>query len=265
MIVDSHCHLNYLADCDARLGAAREAGVCGFLCIGVNEATHPQVLAIAERHQDVWASVGVHPESVDATTSLDWLQAAARHPRIVGIGETGLDYVGGDGESPQLRARQRASFAAHLALGAAEALPVIVHTRAADADTMDLLRAHRDCVGVLHCFTESWELARCALDLGWTISISGIVTFRNADNVRAVARQIPDDRLLIETDSPWLAPAPHRGKPNEPAWVVHTAAYLAELRGQALAHLAQHTTANFERLFSTSLPQSRSNSSSNMR
>jgi TatD DNase family protein len=257
VLVDSHCHLNYLDDPHARLTAARLAGVSGFLCIGVNEATQPAVLAIAEQHADVWASAGVHPESVGTATGLDWLELALRHPRVVGVGETGLDYFAATGNDELRCAQQRESFASHLALGAAEGLPVIVHTRGAETDTADLLRAHPECTGVLHCFTESWDLARCALDLGWYVSISGIVTFRNAENVRAVARQIPDDRLLIETDAPWLAPVPHRGKRNEPAWVTHTAACLAELRGQELAHLAEQTTANFARLFSTTALQPR--------
>lgn len=264
MLVDSHCHLNYLDDPDARLARARALGVGGFLCIGVNEPTHAAVVTIAERHPDVWASAGIHPESASDRISPDWVAAAARHDRVVGIGETGLDYFKIDGDPATVRRQQRDSFAAHLSIARVADLPVIVHTRAAEADTIDLLRAHPDTVGVLHCFTESWTLARTALDLGWYVSISGIVTFRNAENVRDVARQIPGDRLLIETDSPWLAPVPHRGKTNEPAYVTHTAAFLAALRGAELEHLAAQTTTNFSRLFSRTHVQAgqRTNSSS---
>jgi TatD DNase family protein len=263
VLVDSHCHLNLLDDCDAKLVAARAVGVSGFLCIGVNRDTHAAVVAIAERHDDVWATAGVHPEGVGAAVDVDWLEVALRHPRIVGVGETGLDYF--RGANPATVRNQRNSFAAHLALGAVYDVPVIVHTRAAENDTIDLLRAHPNTVGVLHCFTESWELAAAALELGWYVSISGIVTFANAGNVRDVARRIPDDRLLVETDCPWLAPVPHRGKSNEPAYVTHTAAHLAALRAQDAEHLMVQTSDNFARLFNRTEFQSRLNSSSNNR
>ena len=264
MLVDSHCHLNYLDDPDAKLAAARAAGVGAFLCIGVDAAAHPAVLALAARHRDVWASVGVHPESATGDP-LDWVRATTRHERIVGIGETGLDYLGVDETDPQRRL-QRDSFAAHLAIAGETHLPVIVHTRAAERDTRDLLIAHRNVVGVLHCFTESWELARAALDLGWYVSISGIVTFRNGENVRDVARRVPFDRLLVETDAPWLAPVPMRGKKNEPAFVVHTATFVANLRGDDRESFDAATSANFGRLFTRTLAnddtQPRTNSSS---
>jgi TatD DNase family protein len=264
VLVDSHCHLNYLDDPDAKLATARALGVGAFLCIGVNESTHDAVVNIAARHPDVWASAGIHPESASDVVSPDWVAAAARHDRVVGIGETGLDYFKIVGDAESVQRQQRESFAAHLSIARAMSLPVIVHTRAAEADTIDLLRAHPDTIGVLHCFTESWTLARAALDLGWYVSISGIVTFHNAENVREVATQIPSDRLLVETDSPWLAPVPHRGKTNEPAYVTHTAAFLATLRGDELEDLAARTTANFSRLFSRTHVQSiqRTNSSS---
>lgn len=262
MLVDSHCHLNYLTDCDAKLAVARTLGVHGFLCIGVKQDTHADVMQIAQRHADVWASAGVHPESVAGESSIDWIESALHHNKIVGIGETGLDYFRVADDAEHVRHAQRKSFAAHLALGRANDLPVIVHTRAADFDTRDLLRAHAGAIGVLHCFTESWELARAALDLGWYVSISGIVTFRNADNVRDVARRIPEDRLLIETDCPWLAPMPYRGKTNEPAFVTETATFLAALRGQPLDELAAQTTENFSRLFKRTAIHDRSNSSS---
>lgn len=259
MLVDSHCHLNYLDDADARLAAARSAGVGEFLCIGVNPDTQHAVTEFAMRHADVWASAGLHPESANENRSLDWVREAACHERVVGIGETGLDYFKID--SDDVRRNQRNSFAAHLDIAREASLPVIVHTRAAEADTLDLLRLHRGTVGVLHCFTESWDLARGALDLGWYVSISGIVTFRNAQNVRDVATRVPDDRLLVETDCPWLAPVPHRGKTNEPAFVTHTAQFLALLRGQTIEAFAERTTANFHQLF-TQTNQERTNSSS---
>ncbi|HET6470605.1 MAG TPA: TatD family hydrolase [Pseudomonadales bacterium] len=247
MLVDSHCHLNYLDDPDAKLAAARAAGVGTCLCISVEAASHPAVLALAERHRDVWASAGVHPESA-SNASLDWVRAATRHERVVGLGETGLDYLDVAESDPKRRV-QRDSFAAHLEIARETDLPVVVHTRAAEADTRDLLHAHRGVVGVLHCFTESWELARAALDLGWYVSISGIVTFRNGENVRDVARRVPQDRLLVETDSPWLAPVPMRGKKNEPAFVVHTATFVAQLRGDDRETFEAYTSANFARLF----------------
>jgi TatD DNase family protein len=264
VLIDSHCHLNYLDDPAAKLAAARAVGVGAFLCVGVAAATQPAVMSLAERHRDVWASVGVHPESA-TNEPLDWVRDCARHERIVGIGETGLDYLGVDDADPKRRL-QRDSFAAHLAIAGEVRLPVVVHTRAAETATRDLLTSHRGVGGVLHCFTESWQLARTALDLGWFISISGIVTFRNGDNVRDVARRVPLDRLLVETDSPWLAPVPMRGKKNEPAYVVHTAAFVADLRGDDREAFAAATSQNFARLFprtaANDRPQLRMNSSS---
>ncbi|HEY6597782.1 MAG TPA: TatD family hydrolase, partial [Pseudomonadales bacterium] len=248
MLVDSHCHLNYLQDCDAKLASARAAGVRGFLCIGAEPQTYADVAAIARRHPDVWVSAGLHPQSVDEHWSIDWVESALPQNKIVGIGETGLDYSRIAEDDTAAQRRQRECFAAHLALARRHALPVIVHTRGAEADTDDLLRSHAGVIGVLHCFTESWPLAQTALDLGWYVSISGIVTFRNADNVRDVARRVPADRLLVETDCPWLAPTPHRGKPNEPKFVVETARFLATLRNEDPEILAQRTTENFERL-----------------
>jgi TatD DNase family protein len=264
VLVDSHCHLNYLADADASLAAARSVGVGGFLCIGVNADAQRAVIDLAERHADVWASAGLHPESAGGGISLDWVREAARHERVVGIGETGLDYFQLNDfkiDADDVKRGQRESFAAHLDIAREASLPVIVHTRAAEADTLELLRLHKGTVGVLHCFTESWELARGALDLGWYVSISGIVTFKNAQNVRDVAARVPADRLLVETDCPWLAPVPHRGKTNEPAFVTHTAQFLAMMRGQAIEAFAEQTTANFHRLFART-NQERTNSSS---
>ncbi len=245
MLVDSHCHLNYLEEPAARLKEARAAGVDRLLCIGVDAQHIDEVLALAAAEPDVWASVGQHPEA--AQGSLDWIEPLLNRPRVVAVGETGLDYhhVAED----DARARQREAFRHQLQLAKRHALPVIVHTRAAEADTLALIREFPGVVGVLHCFTESWAMAAAALELGYYVSISGIVTFRNGENVREVARQVPDDRLLVETDAPWLAPVPYRGKPNAPAYVRATAEFLAELRGVPLAELAATTSANFQRLF----------------
>ena len=245
MLVDSHCHLNYLDDPVAALSRARAAGVGGFLCIGVDADGIGDVLALAEAHDDVWATAGQHPEA--AAGARDWLAGRLTHPRVVAVGETGLDYF--HESSPEAQRRQREAFDEQLALAAQHRLPVVVHTRAAEADTRELLQAHAGVGGVLHCFTESWELASAALDLGYYVSMSGIVTFRSADNVREVARRVPADRLLVETDCPWLAPVPHRGQRNEPGYLPDTASFLAELRGQSPEALAATTTGNFEALF----------------
>lgn len=226
--------------------SARARGVERFLCIGVDAAGIDAVLALAESEPDVWASAGLHPEAAAGTT--DWIRPLLDHPRVVAVGETGLDYF--HAEDADLQRAQREKFAEQLALAGETHLPVVVHTRSAESDTLDLMRAHPGVTGVLHCFTESWAMAASALDLGYYVSISGIVTFRNGANVREVARQIPTDRLLIETDSPWLAPVPHRGRTNEPAFVADTAAFLSELRGCTLEELGKSTTQNFLRLFS---------------
>ncbi len=245
MLVDSHCHLNYLEDPDLRLDEARARGVSGVLCIGVDEGGIEDVLALAQAHTDVWASVGQHPEGAAADPS--WIVRHLDAPRVVALGETGLDYH--HESDAGARARQRKRFEYQLGLAQDTGLPVVVHTRAAEADTLELLRAHESVRGVLHCFTESWQMARAALDLGFHISISGIVTFKSADNVREVAAAVPADRLLVETDAPWLAPVPHRGQTNAPAFVRDTAHFLATLRQVDEAELAERTTENFFRLF----------------
>jgi len=245
LLVDSHCHLNYLDDPDASLSAARAAGVGAFLCIGVGKDNIHEVLQSAERHEDVWASVGQHPQAADSAP--DWIEGYLCHPRVVAVGETGLDYHHGKDE--RIRELQRQRFDYQLNLAGDVGLPVIVHSRDAQAHTRALLERHAGVTGVLHCFTESWELAAAALDLGFYIAISGIVTFNNGANVREVARRIPRDRLLVETDSPWLAPVPHRGQTNEPSFVVDTARYLAEFLEWPYEELARQTTQNFFRLF----------------
>ncbi|SDS35501.1 TatD DNase family protein [Halopseudomonas xinjiangensis] len=254
MLVDSHCHLDRLdltphsGSLDVALDAARERGISKFLCIGVDAANAPVVKELAERYQDVYCSVGIHPLDLtaDASTSLEWLLKTINHPRVVAIGETGLDYH----YEPEMASQQRDSFRCHLQAARQTGKPVIIHTRTARTDTLDLLReADLPHAGVLHCFTEDWEMARAALDMGYYISLSGIVTFRNADALRDVARKVPTERLLVETDSPYLAPVPHRGKPNEPRFVREVAEFLAELRGVTLERLAESTTENFHRLF----------------
>lgn len=245
MLVDSHCHLNYLEDPGLRIREARAAGVGAQLCIGVDEAHISEVLALADQEPDVWASVGQHPDA--AENACDWIEPALDHPRVVAVGETGLDYF--HCEEGDARARQRANFEQQLELADRHALPVVVHTRAAESDTLALMRQFPNVRGVLHCFTESWQMASVALELGYFISISGIVTFRNGENVREVARLVPGERLLIETDAPWLAPVPHRGKPNAPAYVRDTAIFVAELRGVTFEALAEQTSRNFYTLF----------------
>lgn len=254
MLVDSHCHLDRLdltahdGSLDKALEAARERGVGHFLCIGVSADNAAAVRALAARFSDVDCSVGIHPLDVgpQGAPALDWLLGELEHPKVVAIGETGLDYH----YEPETAELQRDSFRLHLEAAQVTGKPVIVHTREARADTLELLReAALPQGGVLHCFTEDWPMAKAALDLGFYISLSGIVTFRNAEALREVARQVPADRLLVETDSPYLAPIPYRGKPNLPQYVRDVAEFLAQLRGVEYARFAEQTTANFARLF----------------
>ncbi len=253
MLVDSHCHLDFEvfeAELDGVVGRAKAAGVGKLVTICTRLTAFDRVLAIAERFENVWCSVGIHPHEAasepDAATAR--LVELASHPKVVGIGEAGLDYH--YDHSP--RERQREVFRRHIEAARRSGLPLIVHSREADEDTVALLRegaAEGGLAGVIHCFSSTELLARGAMELGFYISLSGIVTFRNAESLRAIARGIPDDRLLVETDAPYLAPVPHRGKRNEPAFVVHTAALVAELRGTAPDVFAAMTTANFHRLF----------------
>lgn len=253
MLIDSHCHLNYegLADRqDEVLANARQRGIGGFLNISTRQREWDDVIAVAEREPDVWASVGVHPHEADAHPDLGAaaLVEASAHPRVIAIGECGLDYYYDKSD----RNSQRERFSAHIDAARSTGLPLIIHTRDAEQDTADMLT---EAVGkggiaaVLHCFTGSAGLARTALDLGLFVSISGIVTFKNAKDLQETAKTIPSDRLLVETDSPFLAPVPHRGQTCEPAFVADTAAFLAELRGEPLDDLAAATTTNFFRLF----------------
>jgi len=245
VFVDSHCHLNYLDDPAQALARARARNVDGCLCIGVEQGCIDEVLALASDNEGVWASVGEHPGS--CTGDASWVRGFVGHESVVAIGETGLDYhYVGDAAQREL---QRRTFAQQLAVADEFGLPVIVHTRAAEQDTLALIAEFPGVRGVLHCFTESWEMAERALEFGYFISISGIVTFKNGGNVREVARRVPLERLLIETDAPWLAPVPNRGKQNEPAFVVDTAEYLADLRELAVSVVADTTRSNFFRLF----------------
>ena len=252
-LVDSHCHLNYegLADRQEEvLAAARARGVQGFLNISTRQKEWGDVVGAAERHPDVWASIGVHPHEADAHPDLGAaaLIEAAAHPRVIAIGECGLDYYYDKSD----RAAQRERFGGHIEAARESGLPLVVHTRDAEEDTAEILTREvgkGGVTGVLHCFTGSAALARKALDLGFYISISGIVTFKNARDLQEVAKTIPQDRLLVETDSPFLAPVPHRGQTCEPAFVADTAAFLSELRDEPLGKLAAATTSNFFRLF----------------
>jgi TatD DNase family protein len=237
----------------AALDAARERGVGAFLCVCISEDNKDEVLRIAQQHPDVYASVGVHPsDAMSDVVSAETLKSWADHEAVVALGETGLDYY----YSADSAAVQKASFKEHLIAAGQLELPVIIHTRDAREDTLDLIREYgnAETAGVLHCFTESWDMARSAMDLNYYISISGIVTFRNAENVRDVVRKMPLDRLLIETDSPYLAPVPHRGKPNQPAYVREVAEYVADVKGLSLEELAERTTENFYRLFRRAQP-----------
>ena len=253
-LIDSHCHLNYagLVERQAEvLDSARARGVGGFLNIATRQAEWGEILATAERHDDVWASVGVHPHEADAHPDLGAaaLVEGSRHAKVIAIGECGLDYYYDNSARPA----QRERFEAHIEAARVTGLPLIVHTRDAEQDTAEILGAavkQGGVTGVLHCFTGSAGLARKALDLGFFISLSGIVTFKNARDLQDTARQVPLDRLLVETDSPFLAPVPHRGRPCEPAFVADTAAFAAELRGEELEAVAEATTRNFFRLFS---------------
>lgn len=253
-LIDSHCHLEYegvAEDRDGVLQRARAAGVTGMLNISTRQREWTTVVATAEREPDVWASVGIHPHEADGHADLgrEALLAAADHPKVIGIGESGLDYYYDKSD----RAVQRDLFRMHIGVARETGLPIIIHTRDAEDDTAAILADEMELgafPALIHCFTASAGFAQTVLDLGLTISLSGIVTFKNARELQDIATGLPDDRLLVETDSPFLAPVPHRGRPCEPAFVRDTAAFVAGLRGVELAELAEKTTENFYRLFS---------------
>ncbi len=253
MLVDSHCHIDF-PELHENLGAvlerAKVAGVGYLLCVSVNLEDLTNILEISHNHAQVFATAGVHPNHdagiVDSPTYLS-LREAATDPVVVAVGETGLDYYRSKGDLKW----QLDRFRKHIEVSKEVGKPLIVHTRQANNDTISIMREEgaSEAGGVMHCFSEDWPTAKAALDMGFYVSISGIVTFKNADTVREVARNVPSDRLLVETDAPYLAPVPHRGHMNEPAFVVHTARFLAELRSVDFDTLAEQTTDNFFRLF----------------
>ena len=256
MLVDSHCHLDrvdlapYDGDFSKLMDATREAGVSHLLCVSIDLESYPAMLALVEAYPEISVSVGVHPNDHDRREpNVDELVDLASHPKNVAIGEAGLDYFRTEGDLDW----QRDRFRTHIRAAREAAKPLIIHTRDAREDTIEILREEqaREVGGVMHCFTETWEMARAALDMNFYISFSGIVTFKSAEQLRAVAERVPDDRILIETDSPYLAPVPFRGKPNEPRYVVQVAETIAGLRGVSSGDLAQLSRQNFYRLFST--------------
>lgn len=254
MLIDSHCHLNYkgiIEQQDDVLARARGAGVTGMLNISTRESEWNDIIALADKESDVWASVGIHPHEADEHPDVDTqkLIDKAQHDRVVAIGETGLDYYYEHSD----RDNQKKSFRSHIVAARETGLPLIVHTRDAEEDTAQIMGEEMEkgaYPAVIHCFTASDDFAKIALDMGCYISISGIVTFKNAKELKHTASWVPADKLLIETDSPFLAPVPHRGKTGEPAFVADTAHYLAELRGEDVETLKQRTAQNFFDLFS---------------
>ncbi len=252
-IVDSHCHLNFKGLHDRLpevIENARNNDINWMLCVSVTWEEYPEVLAIAEQHETIFASVGVHPNHDEGhEPTVQELLEKGNNANVVAIGETGLDYFRSTGNLDW----QHERFHRHIEAARTLNKPLIIHTRNAADDTMATLKNHNAeaAGGVLHCFAEDWRIAQQALDIGFYISFSGIVTFKSAPLVQEVARKAPLDRILVETDAPYLAPVPYRGKPNEPAYTRHTAEYVAELRGISLAELAEATTENFFRLFNT--------------
>lgn len=258
-LIDSHCHLVYEGLVEDQAGAlerARAAGVTGFLNISTREREWRDVVGVAEREADVWATVGIHPHEADhhADLGADVLRTAAQHPRVIGIGESGLDYYYDKSD----RAVQRDLFRMHIGIARATSLPIVIHTREAEGDTLEILRDEQgkgEFPALIHCFTASRAFGHAVLDLGLTISLSGIVTFKNARELQEFAKEIPSDKLLVETDSPFLAPVPHRGKMCEPAYVRNTAEFVAQLRGEDVRALARTTSENFFALFRKAMAQ----------
>lgn len=254
MFIDSHCHLNLLAEeeggLDAVLAQAKENNVDHILSIAIDKSSCHEVISIAERYPNITASVGIHPNvEQEENFTADELVALAQHDKVVAIGETGLDYFRSEGDLEW----QRDRFRTHIHAANQLKKPLIIHTREARDDTMDILEQENaeQAGGIIHCFTENWDTAQRALDIGFYISLSGIVTFKNAKELQEVAKKLPLDRILIETDAPYLAPMPHRGKTNKPAFVKHVAEFLAELRGDTVENIARSTSANFNQLFPT--------------
>ena len=255
MFIDSHCHLDFpeyrerLPEVLANMAAAQ---VSHALCISVDLPDFPLVRQLAETHPHLYASVGVHPDYEDTPEpTVDFLVEAAKHPKVIAIGETGLDYYRMADRAYADMEWQRTRFRTHIRAAIESGCPLIIHTRSASEDTIRILKEEgADRIGgVMHCFTESLEVAKQAIDLGFYISFSGIVTFKSAKDLQETCRQVPLERMLIETDSPYLAPMPHRGKTNEPAWVSHVARYIADLKGVSVDAIAEHTTNNFFKCF----------------
>lgn len=254
MFIDSHCHLNLLANeeggLDAIIAQAKDAQIDHILCISIDKESCKEVLDIAERYPNITASVGIHP-NVDSQENftVGELISLAQNDKVIAIGETGLDYFRSEGDLEW----QRDRFRIHIEAAKQLKKPLIIHTREARDDTMAILEQEdaQQAGGIIHCFTENWETAQRALDIGFYISLSGIVTFKNALELQEVAKKLPLDRILIETDAPYLAPMPHRGKTNKPAYVKHVAEFVAQLRGDTVENIAQQTSENFHRLFPT--------------
>ncbi|EIJ41268.1 hydrolase, TatD family [Beggiatoa alba B18LD] len=250
MLVDSHCHLDLIEKMQPQtlIDNAQQAGVSHFLCVAVDLHNIPNVVQLAEKYANVYASVGIHPNSErDNEPDVEQLIKLADHPKVIAIGETGLDYYRSEGDLSW----QKQRFRTHIAAAKVTGKPLIIHCREARADTLQILREEKahEVGGILHCFVEDWDTARQAMDMNFYISFSGIVTFKTATDLKAVARQLPLDYMLIETDAPYLAPVPYRGKLNQPAYVKYVAEHIAELKGEPFAKVAQATTDNFFRLF----------------
>lgn len=253
MFIDSHCHLDRLKlqdfdnSLDCVLENAKQAQVDTLLCVSVTLEEFPKMAQITERYKNVHLSCGTHPLNQDDLVDEVYLTELSKHQRVIAVGETGLDYF----YAPETKTVQQDSFRKHIRAAIAVNKPLIIHTRDAREDTLQIMKEEgADKIGgILHCFTESLAMAQAAIEMGFYISFSGIVTFKNASELRDVAKEIPDDRMLIETDSPYLAPVPHRGKQNQPAYVADVAKFLASVRGQSVEHIAKVTTDNFNRLF----------------
>ncbi len=251
MFIDSHCHINFpdfADDIDGVISRMRDAQVTHAMCISVTYPEWPSVVALAERYDNIYATAGVHPDYEDIEEpSVESLLLRAQHPKVLAIGETGLDYYRLQGNLEW----QRERFRTHIRAARECAKPLVIHTRSASEDTIRIMREEKahEVGGVMHCFTETWEVAQAAMDMGFHISFSGIVSFKSAKELQAVARQVPLDRMLIETDAPYLAPTPFRGKRNEPSYVKEVANAIATLRGLSVEEIAGATTANFKRAF----------------
>ncbi len=254
MLIDSHCHLDRLNtgpfnnSFEQLMAVAREAGIDHILCVCINLESYPSMVALVEQYPDISISAGVHPnDKANEEPDAQRLIGLAEHEKNVAIGETGLDYYRSEGDLNW----QRDRFRTHIQAAKTCGKPLIIHTRAARSDTIAIMQQEgaRDACGVMHCFSENWDMARKALDMGFYISFSGIITFKNADDLRSVVKKIPEDRILIETDAPYLTPAPHRGKPNLPQYVTHVAECVAELRGKPKEEMGNITADNFYQLF----------------